>query len=75
MESGVYARKADIFDLSYEISRELFNKCFIILCMRGYSIANEALLDDLRVGEVTYLTFYDILTKPNRKRRTAQTDL
>lgn len=73
MESGDYARKVDIFDLSYEKSRELFNKCFIILCMRGYSIANEVLLDNLRVGEVTYLTFYDILTKPNRKRRVAQT--
>ena len=74
MESGDYDKKSDIFNLSYEASRQLFNKCFITLCMRGYHIANEVLLDQMRVGEVTYLTFYDVLTKPNRKKRVAQSN-
>lgn len=38
MESGDYDKKSDIFNLSYEASRQLFNKCFITLCMRGYHI-------------------------------------
>ena len=63
-----------LVSVNYENSRSLFNKFFLLLCMKGCAVDDETLVDHLGVGEVTYLTFYDVLTKPIRKKRVLTLD-
>ena len=36
-----------------------FSKVFVPFCMSIFAAANPVLLDDMRIGEMSYTTFYD----------------
>ena len=66
------SRESDLLPMGYVESRSLFNIVFLDLVKSVHKIDQDVLIDRLRVGEITYLRFYDILTKPNRKKRQRQ---
>ena len=66
------SRESDLISLGYAESRSLFNNVFLDLVKSIHQVDQDELIDRLRVGEITYLRFYDVLTKPNRKKRQRQ---
>lgn len=65
-------RESDLLSMGYVESRSLFNNVFLDLVKSVHEVDQDELIDRLRVGEITYLRFYDVLTKPNRKKRQRQ---
>ena len=53
------AAEEDINKLLPRQRDALFSKVFIPFCMSIFAAANPVLLDDMRIGEMSYTTFYD----------------
>lgn len=68
--SGAVSQAMDLNTVEYATSRSLFEKHFLLLCIKSYGIKSETTADQLRINEIKYLTFYDVLTRTNRKKRT-----
>ena len=66
------SRESDLLSMGYVESRSLFNNVFLDLVKSVHEVDQDELIDRLRIGEITYLRFYDVLTKPNRKKRQRQ---
>lgn len=69
------SKESDLFKMNYENSRLVFRSSFQELSKRVYNVQDDAELDRMRITDVTYLRFYDLLMEPNRtsrKRRLGQ---
>jgi hypothetical protein len=69
------SKESDLFKMNYENSRLVFRSSFQELAKRVYNVQDDAELDRMRITDVTYLRFYDLLMEPNRtsrKRRLGQ---
>ena len=58
--------------MGYVESRSLINNVFLDLVKSVHEVDQDELNDRLLVGEIAYLKFHDVLTKPNRKKRQRQ---
>lgn len=69
VKANLISRVSDLVTMGYAQSRSLFNTVFLDLVKSVHSVDEDEVIDRLRVGEITYLRFYDILKKPHRKKR------
>lgn len=68
--SGAVSQAMDLNTVEFATSRSLFEKHFLLLCIKSYGIKSETTADQLRINDIKYLTFYDVLTRTNRRKRT-----
>ena len=67
--SGTVSSVMALDSLDYATSRTIFEKHFQLLCTKANETDDKNKSERSRKAEMSYLTFYDILTKFNRKKR------
>ena len=67
--SGAVSAIADLDNLDCRTSRTIFEEHFHLLCTKAHESDDKIKSDRSRNAQMSYLTFYDILTKINRKKR------
>lgn len=67
--SGAVSTVTDLDNLDYKTSRSTFETHFHLLCTKANESDDKSKSDRSRNAQMSYLTFYDILTKLNSKKR------
>ena len=69
LASGTVSAVTALDSLDYATSRTIFEKHFQLLCTEANEPDDKIKSERSRKADMSYLTFYDILTKLNRKKR------
>jgi hypothetical protein len=67
--SGSITKASNLYSMSYEVSRTKFSDSFLVFAKRVYGIEDEAILDNMRIGDIKFTSLYDNWKKPSRRKR------
>ena len=62
-----------VYAMSFDASRAIFNASFLGLAKQCYNIDADTIMDQRRLGDITYLTFYDKIIG-DKKRKASSID-
>ena len=73
VKNAMVSKVSQIYAMSFDASRAIFNVSFLGLAKQCYDIDADTIMDQRRLGDITYLTFYDKIIC-DKKRKASSID-
>ena len=67
LKLGLISTPKKLVEMPYQEFRAIYNQAFLLVAKEFYNLPMDELADKMRLGDVSFLTFYDVILKSKKR--------